>query len=131
MNKSHHKRFRAICEENGWKSVRDGATTDGTSQWTIEKWSPAGEDWPISLEGDTLRELADDLAAYIRDYEPEEHAGEIFLAKRKGDANTRRFYADAPDSLKDLLADAYAMRGECEKLWTAIHIADKRTRKSA
>ena len=86
----------------------------------LEAWSPAGEDVIISLCGDTIEELAHDAQEAWDGFDPEEHAAEILVAKRAGDENARRFYAAAPDSLRDLLEDAEAIdamyKGVCESL---------------
>lgn len=109
-------KFTNICNEHGWRLI-----VDGRDEFTVEKWSPAGEDWPISLSGSTLCEVAADLDQYIQNYDPEEHASEILVAKRSGSEDARRFYAAAPDSLRELLDDAECMKRECEELRDALY----------
>ena len=82
----------------------------GPSGYDLESWSPAGENVVISLSGESLRELADDARRALDGFDAEKHAVEIFNAKRSFDAEALRLYASAPGSLRDLLADAEAIR---------------------
>lgn len=118
MNKTDKKKLASLCEKWGWD-----ATYDGKDNWTISRYSNAGEDWPISLTGSTLQELADDLNGYYENFDPEEHAAEIYCAKHSGDPNKESFYADAPDSLRALLEDAEDMQSEVYALCEAIYRA--------
>ena len=83
----------------------------GDSSPEISTYSPAGENVLICLNGSTLAELANDAREAREDFNPEEHAVQILTAKRSGTENERRFYAAAPDSLRDLLEDAEAIAG--------------------
>lgn len=83
----------------------------GDSSPEISTYSPAGENVLICLSGSTLAELANDARAAREAFNPEEHAVQILTAKRSGTENERRFYAAAPDSLRDLLEDAEAIAG--------------------
>lgn len=74
--------------------------------YELEQWSDEGEDVIITLRGATLAELAADAREAWENFDADEHAVQIYLAKRNGDENARRFYAAAPDSLRELLADA-------------------------
>jgi len=118
MNKTDKKKFTSLCEKWGWE-----ATYDGEDNWTIRKFSPEGEDWTISLSGSTISELADDLNNYYESLDPEEHAAEIYNAKHSGSEDARRFYADAPDSLRALLEDAEDMQSEVHALCEALYRA--------
>lgn len=74
--------------------------------YEIESWSPEGEDVIITLRGATLAQLAADAKEAWENFDAEEHAAEILVAKREGTAEQQRYYAGAPDSMRDLLADA-------------------------
>ena len=75
------------------------------NSFELETWSNAGENVIISLTGSTLKELASDACDAWNYFNADEHAAEIFLAKR-GTEEQRRFYACAPNSLSALLDDA-------------------------
>ena len=81
----------------------------GGGSFEISTYSPAGENVIINLDGSTLAELAKDARSAAEAFDAEEHAAEILVKKRSGTENERRFYAAAPDSLRDLLEDAEAI----------------------
>ena len=83
----------------------------GGGSFEFSTYSPAGENVIISLDGSTLAELAKDARSAAEAFDPEEHASQILVAKRSGTENERRFYAAAPDSLRDLLEDAEEIAG--------------------
>lgn len=95
--------------------------------YEIESWSPAGEDVIITIRGATLAQLAADAREAWECFDAEEHAAEILVAKRTGTAEQQRYYAGAPDRLRDLLADAYEIKSMhglvFEKLITAARAA--------
>jgi len=76
---------------------------------SVEFWSPAGEDMPTYIRGNTIEELAADARELYDSFDAEGHAAQIYHAKHYGDEETRRFYAGAPDSLEDLIEDAKAI----------------------
>lgn len=76
---------------------------------SVEFWSPAGEDMPTYIRGNTIEELAADARELYGGFDAEGHAAQIYHAKHYGDKETRRFYAGAPDSLEDLIEDAKAI----------------------
>ncbi len=59
----------------------------GPSGYDLESWSPAGENVVISLSGESLHELAEDARRALEGFD-----------------------AEAPGLLRDLLADAEAIR---------------------
>ena len=83
----------------------------GGGSFEISTYSPAGENMIISLDGSTLAELANDIQEARENFDAEEHAAQILVAKRAGTKEAKRFYAAAPDSLRDLLEDAEAIAG--------------------
>lgn len=95
--------------------------------YEIESWSPEGEDVIITLRGATLAQLAADAREAWECFDAEEHAAEILVAKRTGTAEQQRYYAGAPDGLRDLLADAEEIKSMhglvFEKLITAARAA--------
>ena len=82
---------------------------DGSPE--ISTYSPAGENVIINLNGSTLAELASDTREARKDFDPEEHAAQILVAKRAGTKEEKSFYAQAPDGLRDLLEDAESIVG--------------------
>jgi hypothetical protein len=93
---------------------------NGGGSFEISTYSPAGENVIISLDGSTLAELAADVRNAAEAFDAEEHAAIILVAKRSGTADERRFYADAPDSLRELLEDAEAIKALYESLAAAL-----------
>ena len=82
----------------------------------VEFWSPAGEDMPIYIRGNTIEELAADARDVCDRFDADGHAAQIYHAKHYGDEETRRFYAGAPDSLEDLIEDAKAIKMSLEDI---------------
>ena len=95
----------------------------GGGSFEISTYPPAGENVLISLDGSTLAELANDARNAAEAFDAEEHAARILTAKRSGTENERRFYADAPDSLRDLLEDAEEIAKLHKALFQALKTA--------
>lgn len=95
----------------------------GDEDKEFSTYSPAGENVIISICGETLAELAEDARESWEAFDAEEHAAEILLAKRSGDENQKRFYAAAPDSLRELLEDAEAIDALYKALYDALTAA--------
>ena len=80
------------AENLDWSVDIDG------NYWEFEKYSPAGEDFVMGLNGeDIIGELQD----YYDSFSPEEHITDLLIAKRNG-------FAGVPD-LKTLCDDADAI----------------------
>jgi hypothetical protein len=92
----------------------------GGGSFEFSTFSPVGENVIISLFGSTLAELAADAKEAAEVFDAEEHAAKILVAKRSGTADERRFYAAAPDSLRELLEDAEAIKALYESLAAAL-----------
>lgn len=88
--------------------------------YELEQWSDAGEDVIITLRGATLAELAADAREAWKNFDADVHAAQILLAKREGDENARRFYAAAPDSMRELLADARNIKAMHKWVWRTL-----------
>ena len=82
----------------------------GGGDYEFNTYSPAGENVIITLYGVTLAGLAENAGEAWEAFDEEEHAAEILLAKRSGNAEKMRYYAAAPDSLRELLEDAEAVK---------------------
>ena len=82
----------------------------------VEFWSPAGEDMPIYIRGNTIEELAADARDVCDGFDADGHAAQIYHAKHYGDEETQRFYAGAPESLEDLMEDARAIKKSLEDI---------------
>lgn len=75
----------------------------------LTRHSPAGEEVCVSLKLGTAAAMANQASAYYDDFDPDDHAAQIYHAKHYGSDDQQRFYAGAPDSLEDLVADAHAI----------------------
>lgn len=91
--------------------------------YEISTYSPAGENLIITIRGATFDALAADAKEARECFDAEEHASNILCAKRGNNEDARRFYADAPDSLRELLEDAEAIEGMYVKLISALEKA--------
>lgn len=93
--------------------------------YELEQWSDAGEDVIITLRGATLAELAADAREVWENFDADKHAAEIYLAKKSASKHEREFYASAPDSMRELLADARNIKAMHKWVW---RILDKAAR---
>lgn len=100
-------------EEQGWKiwELEDGSVD-------LEKYSPAGEDFIISLT--STDNLAEALQDYYEDFDPEEHAGMWDEARRhgamKGIPSLFTLVEDAKDIDKMIEELALAVTQACTKV---------------
>ena len=83
-----------------------GVTQYEDGSFELETHSPEGEDVLLTLQGDTFEEMTRFVEGYYDDFDPDDHAAQIYHAKHYGTAEEQRFYAPAPESLEDLLEDA-------------------------
>jgi hypothetical protein len=81
----------------------------GDGDFELSSHSPAGENVVMSLVGDTFYDMARFASSYYDDFDPQDHAAQIYHAKHYGTAEEQRFFAGAPDDLEDLLEDAKAI----------------------
>ena len=58
---------------------------------SVEFWSPADEDMPTYIRGNTIEELAADARKLYDSFDAEGHAAQIYHAKHYGNEETRRF----------------------------------------
>lgn len=75
----------------------------------LSSYSPAGENIIMSIVGDTFDEMARFAESYYNNFDPQDHASQIYHAKHYGSEDEQRFYAGAPDDLEALLEDAKAI----------------------
>ncbi len=68
--------------------------------------SPAGEEVLLDVYGETLYDMVRNVVHYYDDFDPEDHAAQIYHAKHYGTEDEQRFYSDAPGGLEELLEDA-------------------------
>lgn len=95
------------------------------SCYELEAWSDAGEDVIITLWGNTLAGLAADAREAWENFDADEHAAEIYLAKRNGNEDVRRYYAEAPDAMRELLADARNIKAMHKWVYKTLNKAAK------
>lgn len=67
---------------------------------------PAGEEVLLDVYGETFDDMARNVERYYNDFDPEDHAAQIYHAKHYGTPDQQSFFASAPDSLEALLEDA-------------------------
>lgn len=101
-----------VLEERDW--IVCGYTDDGRVE--LEKYSPAGEDFLMCVETENFPEA---VMKFWEDFDPDEHAEELIVAKRNGfqgvpRASTLVEDAEAIDTMIRELADALA---EAEEAW--------------
>lgn len=90
------------------------------SSFDVKSQSPDGEDVFAALHGDTLGELAKSASGYYDSFDADEHAAQIYHAKHYGTQDQRRLYADASDSLGELLDDAKAIDNMYYELYRSL-----------
>ena len=112
MAKVTKERLESILPDWDVSSCSDG-------DFELSSHSPEGENVIMSLEGDTLDEMARFAESYYNDFDPQDHAAQIYHAKHYGSADEQRFYAGAPGDLEDLIADAK----EIDEMYYAVYQA--------
>lgn len=88
----------------------------------LSGYSPEGENIVFTISGSTFAELARDAAVEHERFDADDHAAQIYHAKHHGSADERRFYAIAPEKLKDLLKDARAIKKMLKKVAMALEV---------
>lgn len=91
----------------------------------VSSHSPEGEHVIVSLNGDTLSQMACCVDEIYNDFDPQDHAAQIYHEKHYGTPEEREFYASAPDDLEDLLADAKAIDEMYYSVADALRRADE------
>lgn len=86
-------------------------------------YSPEGENVIVTISGSTFAELASDAAEEYERFDADDHAAQIYHAKHYGSADEQRFYASAPEKLKDLLKDARAIKRMLKEVAMALEVA--------
>lgn len=97
------ERLLQKAEELDWSVTVD----DG--DWEFEKYSPAGEDFFFSASGP---DIVASVKEYYENFDPEEHATDLAIAKRNG-------FAGVPD-LRTLCDDADAIDEMLHELFEAF-----------
>lgn len=93
------------AEELGWSVSIDD------NYWEIGQGSPAGEDFFFSVSG-YGSQIVTEVKEYYENFDPEEHAADLIVAKKNGfagvpDIRTVRDDADAIDEMLHELSDAF------------------------
>lgn len=108
------KRLRELviskAEELGWSVSID----EESGTWEFENWSPAGEDFVVSVDGNNVGE---NLMTYYESFDPEEHVTDLLVAKCNG-------FRGVPD-IKTLVGDADKIDDMLCKLACAIEEVEK------
>jgi len=67
--------YRDVFDDLGWNVTEYGDYIE------IQKYSPAGEDFLITISKDNF---VDELVNYYNNFEPEDHAADFYIAGRNG-----------------------------------------------
>lgn len=102
-----NERYRDICESLDWS-----VTADGDGNIELEKYSPAGEDFIITV-GEV--DFVDNVKAYAASFDQNEHV-EMWV-------NARRSTKGVP-SVKELVEDAEAIDKMLKELAEALFKAE-------
>ena len=103
-------------KEKGWLYDVDYDTDTNPMGLELETWSPAGEDFLVSLYGSNDDEILHSLYEYAEDFDPEEHV--LFCVNMRGAPGIRTLLHDADkmaeelDSLYEHLSNAVKNRTE-------------------
>lgn len=107
-----NEKYRAVCEQLDWR-VADGG--DGNIE--LEKYSPAGEDFVITLGAE---DFVDNVKEYAANFDQDEHIEMWIEARRnkvRGVPPTRELVKDAEDidaMLKELAEALFTAELEVE-----------------
>lgn len=99
-----------ILEENDWTVL--SYTGDGRVE--LEKYSPLEEDFIMCVN---VVNFPDSVREYVNDFDPDEHASMWISA--------REIANGVPESIKDLIEDAYAIKQMIYKLADALEGKEK------
>lgn len=89
----------------------------------VETHSPSGEDVIVSLQGDSLDDMSRFVKEYYEDFDPDDHAAQIYHAKHYGSEDEQRYYASAPGDLQALIEDANWIDGAIKEVADALYDA--------
>jgi len=107
-------RYLEVCEKLDW-TVREDE--DGTVE--LEKYSPAGEDFIVTVEADGF---ADNVRAYANSFDVDEHLAMWIMARSSGVGGVpcaRELVKDAEDideMLKELAAALSAIKEDHDEI---------------
>ena len=100
--------YRDICEKLDWS-----VTSDGDGNIELEKYSPAGEDFIITVGEERF---VDNVKAYAASFDQEEHIEMWVAARRSGTSGV--------PSIKELVEDAQALDDMLRELACALFEAE-------
>lgn len=103
-----NERYREICESLDWS-----VTADGDGNIELEKYSPAGEDFIITVGEENF---VDNVKAYAASFDQEEHIEMWISARRSGTRGV--------PSAKELVEDAQAIDDMLRELACALFEAE-------
>lgn len=108
MKKSEINKLTKVAEDEDWSVSISG------NEFEFSKYSPAGQEFNISLTANTLRELADELSDRCDDFDCSEEAY-AWLDDTGHGAN------GAPYDMKDVYEDMEACEGMLLDFMAAVH----------
>lgn len=104
MNVILKDRLVSKAEELGWRVLID------QDCWEFQKYSPAGEDFWVSISG---KDVVEELLDYYEGFDTEDHVMMHMEAKKRGVVGV--------PPLKELVRDADAIDKMLEELYDALH----------
>lgn len=105
------------------KILPDWHVIEYDNAFDVETHSPSGEDVIVSLQGDSLDDMSRFVKEYYEDFDPDDHAAQIYHAKHYGSEDEQRFYASAPGDLQALIEDANWIDGAIKEVADALYDA--------
>ncbi len=112
MNKKDIDKVVKISESLDWNITVNG------NEFEFEKWSPAGQDFCMSITADSMDDLINKLFEYYDNYDPSEEAS-LWLDDSGHGKN------GAPYNMKDVYEDMEACQGMILELHDAIVAKNK------
>lgn len=103
-----NERYREVCEELEWS-----VTADDGGNVELEKYSPAGEDFIITVSAENF---VDEIKEYATSFDQEEHIEMWISARRSGTRGV--------PSIKELVKDAEAIDAMLKELAEALEAAE-------
>ena len=113
----------AITNEELSQILPDYRVMGENPDFDVEWFSPAGEDVIAALHGNSLRELTNAAMTVWADFDPDDHACQIYHAKHYGSLEDKRFYSRAPATLDELREDANCIKSFFKDTWDKIAVA--------
>lgn len=96
-----------IEEETDWQIVSRDKSAKGLVVWELENFSPAGEDFILSVEGITSEDMIRDIVDCANNFDPDEHIEMWIEARHNGarDVPSTRVLVEDADAIGEMLQE--------------------------